>query len=335
MTPIHIIFFGSSSDSVIILQKLETLHDNNYEVKIAAVVTQPPKPVGRKQVMTPTPVATWAKERQIAVLTFPTNPDHPTQYQDEQAVIDSLEPFKADLIVSASYGQKIPFATIRDAKFGGLNVHPSLLPRWRGADPVPWAILSGDHQTGASLVTLTEQFDDGKILAQKKIAISDNDTTDELRAKLFMAGADLLAQSLPDILDGKMKGAPQDKEKVTVARRLSRQDGFVPWEIIKNAMQGNDVEITKRPPMLLLDTHHISVIMVNALRALNPWPGVWTTINPTNPTDATNPTNEKRLKILACHAETVTHQLILDSVQLEGKKPVSWEQFTQSYPVTS
>ncbi len=200
---INVVFFGSTSDSVIVLDKLYTLTPTPYT--LSAVVTQPPKPVGREQVLTPTPVEIWTKEHTVPVLSFPTKPDKPWEYENEETVIDTLQTLKADLLVSASYGQKIPAATIQDAKFGGLNVHPSLLPRWRGADPVPWAILSGDHQAGVSVVTLAPTFDQGAIIAQKKVPITPEDTSDPFRTRLFTLGADLLIQSLPDYLTAKTK----------------------------------------------------------------------------------------------------------------------------------
>ncbi|MBI4066177.1 methionyl-tRNA formyltransferase, partial [Candidatus Gottesmanbacteria bacterium] len=192
----RIIFFGSTGDSVSVLEKLIT-------PRVRAVVTQPARPVGRKQMLTPTPVETWAKARGIAVLSFPSDPEKPWLYADERQVIDALQPLKANLLVSACYGQKIPWETIRQARFGGLNVHPSLLPRWRGADPVPWAILAGDHQTGVTVATLSEKFDEGAVVAQKKFPIIDSDTSDALRTTLFTIGADLLMEVIPEFLSTK------------------------------------------------------------------------------------------------------------------------------------
>ena len=118
-----VILFGSTSDSVLILEKLR--------VHVCAVVTQPARPVGRNQVLTPTPVETWGKAHGIPVLSFPSDPSKPWLYANENQVIDTLEPLKADVLVSACYGQKIPWEAIKKVRFGGLNVHPSILPRWR------------------------------------------------------------------------------------------------------------------------------------------------------------------------------------------------------------
>src|SRR5690348_3884029 len=261
MTPTSVIFFGSTTDSALVLQKLFTYPD----VVLSAVVTQPPRPIGRKQIITPTPIETWAKEHTIPFLSFVSSEKNPARYADDERVIASLQPFKADLLVSASYGQKIPMQVIGNTKFGGLNVHPSILPRWRGADPVPWAILTGDHQIGVTIVSISENFDSGRIFAQKKIPLLDTDTTDPLRAKLFTLGGELLIATLPDYISGKNKGVPQDLpaqagKTAPYAKRLTREDGFEPWEAIQKAF--TDEAEAKR--------------IDSKFRAFVPWPGVWT-----------------------------------------------------------
>ncbi len=306
--PTTIIFFGSTTDSVLVLEKLMTVNG----CTVAAVVTQPPKPIGRNHTVTATPVELWAKKHTIPVLTFESNPEKPWLYRNEQQVIDTLQPVQADLLVSASYGIKIPWNTIRDAKFGGINVHPSILPYWRGADPVPWAIMEGDHQTGVSVVTLSETFDQGLILAQEKIPITPKDTSDPLRTKLFAIGADLLAGILPVVIQGKLKATRPvshiGSEKPKYARKFTREDGFEPWEAIAAAMSsGADAERIERK-----------------YRALHPWPGVWTRI-----IHAQHNTEPLRLKILELHLD---HNILaIDQVQLEGKKSVSWKQFAEAY----
>ncbi len=262
----NVIFFGSTTDSLLVLEKLSG---------VVAVVTQPPKPVGRKQILTPTPVELWADTHHIPTTT-----------------LDVLSPFKPDLLVSASYGEKIATEDIRHAPHGGLNVHPSILPRWRGADPVPWAILSGDHQIGVSVITLSEKFDRGNIIAQKKVPITDQDMSGPLRTKLFQIGADLLTHALPDYLSGKNKGIPQKGTPEPYARRFTREDGFEPWESLMNPAEAQRIN--------------------RKFRALHPWPGLWTTWK------------EKRVKILGF--DTTPTQ-----VQQEGKTPVSWEQFKKAY----
>lgn len=314
MKDIRTVFFGSTTDSLIVLNALSEWSTSVYRMSIVAVVTQPPRPVGRKQILTPTPVQEWTKGHNIPVLSFPSDPDHPNLYADEQTVVDTLEPLKADLLVTASYGQKIPTKTITDATYGGLNVHPSLLPRWRGADPVPWAIMSGDRQTGVTVLTLTEKFDEGKIIAQKKVPITDNDTTELLRANLFTLGAQLLIEVLPDYFSGKNKGSVQKKSDTPYAKRLTRDDGFEPWEHMKNALK-NTQEAAR---------------IERKFRALTPWPGLWTRL-PSLRSGNGGQATDLRLKILSCHLTHDTY-FSLDTVQLEGKKPVLFTQFLAAYP---
>jgi methionyl-tRNA formyltransferase len=284
-----IIFFGSTTDSVLVLSRLD---------QIICVVTQPPRPVGRKQIVTPTPVEEWAKKQKIPVLSFPHQKDKPWLFENEQTVIDTLQPFTADLLISACFGQKIPIQTIRSAKLGGLNVHPSLLPKWKGADPVPWAILAGDHQTGVTIVTLEERFDEGKIIAQQKYPITDRDTSDEVRSKLFEIGAELLVENLLDYSSGKNSGKAQKSSSTPFARRLTRKDGFISWEEFH--------------PLLISNTD----LLDRKLRAFSPWPGIWTVVKMKNAA-------KKRLKLIALKPSII--------VQLEGKKPVPYEQFAKAY----
>lgn len=295
MNPLHSVFFGSTSDSVLVLERLSPLP--------VAIVTQMAKPVGHKKILTETPVAAWAKAHGVTILSFPTNADKPWMYADEGTVIDALEPVKADLLISACYGQKIPAKTIAEAAHGGLNVHPSILPRWRGADPVPWAILSGDQQTGVSIVTLSEKFDEGLVIAQKKIPVLPTDGAEPLRAKLFSIGADLLAEVLPDYLAGRIKGESQKPGDHSYARRLARQDGFEPWEVLQKAFT-DAAEATR---------------IERKFRAFMPWPGLWTMFE------------NKRLKILGVTMND--GRLTIHSVQLEGKNPVAFSQFARAYHI--
>ncbi|KKU87580.1 hypothetical protein A3A64_04185 [Candidatus Gottesmanbacteria bacterium RIFCSPLOWO2_01_FULL_48_11] len=317
----NIIFFGSTSDSILVLSRLHQFLSLQFNVLISAVVTQPSRPVGRKQVITPTPVEIWAKTHNIPVISFPHNPSQPQLFADDQVVIDTLQPFKADLLVSASFGQKIPWQTIQATKFGGLNVHPSLLPRWRGADPVPWAIMAGDAQTGVTIVTLSKTFDAGEIIAQKKLPITDKDFSDPLRTKLFELGAVLLMKILPEVSTYHTPGVNRlhTPGKEPYARRLTRDDGFEPWKAIQKAFE--DSEEAKR--------------IDRKFRALSPWPGVWSEIKLKSIEPRVQGIEKKRLKILALHLapkpSTLNPTLILDSVQLEGKNPVSFNQFKKAY----
>ena len=317
MKDISLLFFGSTEDSVVVLEKLAVFTHPQFSLHIAAVITQPARPVGRTQTITKTPVQVWAESHNTPVLSFPSNREKPWLYEDEPSVINTLETFKADFIVSASYGQKIPTKILTDAKFGGLNVHPSILPRWRGGDPVPWAILSGDHQIGVTVVSLSEKFDEGIIYAQEKIPITPKDTSDPLRTKLFEMGAGLLVEVLPLYFEGKAKGKAQLGSDEPRAKRFTRDLGFEPWETLLLA-QTSEEEAAR---------------IERKFRALNPWPGIWTKVTNSQNDKATNRVSEKRVKILSL---ILDHgKLAIEQVQLEGKNPVSWKQFVEGYNIST
>lgn len=334
MKDINTVFFGSTKNSVIVLERLVTCHLSPVTLRMRAVVTQPPRPVGRKKLITPTPVEVWAKKHNIPVLHFRSNKAKPWEYEDEHVVIQSLSTFKPDLLISASYGQKIPVNKLHPT-YGGLNVHPSLLPRWRGGDPVPWAILAGDHQTGVTVVTLSEEFDKGEILAHKKHPIKPDDFATPLRTKLFEIGADLLMLTLPDFLTHKHHKQIQSNMDSTYARRFRRIDGYIPWELLRQAIdQPTSFDLdTMTLPIIQSDLRNIyerqSVSLAEFVsrmyHALTPWPGIWTEVNIKHQGSHV----KKRLKILKLHTD---HDLlVLDEVQLESKLPMLWNQFNHAF----
>jgi methionyl-tRNA formyltransferase len=328
------VFFGSTSDSVIVLDKIckSRLSANppvlSDGLQLIAVVTQPPRPTGRKHRLIPTAVAVWANSHNIPCITFQNDPVKPWLFADEKSVEKELHRLGAGLIISACYGQKIPQSVIGNAEYGGLNIHPSLLPRWRGADPVPWSILEGDENTGVTIVTLSDKFDSGKIISQITVHLSGNELPDPLRTRLFNDGANLLVKILPDYLSGKISGTPQDITKSIYAKKLTRENGFVSWDEIVKAMSGGPG----------------AVPLERKIRAFSPWPGVWTKIKLKDPFEKTqgrqkeklkvNKTidnNDKRLKILSAFLQPATNNLQLNLVQLEGKKPVPFIQFAPAY----
>ena len=198
--------------------------------------------------------------------------------------------------ILASYGHIITEDTLTAIPKGILNVHPSLLPKYRGPTPVPTAILNGEATTGVTIIKLDREVDHGPIVIQKEIPISANDTSASLLKKLFCLGADLMLKILPDYLSGKIEPRPQNHSLATFTQKLTRDSGFIPA-----AQLFTDPAITERK-----------------IRAYNPWPGVWTEIG------------HKRLKIIEAHLEN--GKLFLDLVQLEGKKPVSWKQLSEGHP---
>ena len=205
--------------------------------------------------------------------------------------------FRPDLGVVASFGALIPQKVINWPKKGLLNLHPSLLPKYRGPTPIPTAILNGEKETGLTIIKVDEQIDHGPIVAQFKETIKEEDTSESLLNRLFAIGSDVLVTILPSFLEDRIEIKKQDHIKATFTQKLTRDDGKIDWS--------KPIDYQER-----------------FVRAMFPWPGAWGEVKANN--------QVKRLKILKAHLKN--KKLILDLVQLEGKKPVTWKQFLEGYP---
>ncbi|MGD8486658.1 MAG: methionyl-tRNA formyltransferase, partial [Chloroflexota bacterium] len=211
--PVRTLFFGSGAVALPVLEHLLEID----LLTVVAVVTAPPRPAGRKGTLRPTPVAELAERRGLPVTT-------PASLRDD-AVLDALRAYRPGLIVLADYGRLIPAAVLEMPAHGALNIHPSLLPRHRGASPVVAAILAGDPVTGVTVMRMDEGLDTGPILAQATLPLDGSEVTPELEARLAELGARLLIEHLPAWLEGSLKARPQPSEGATVTRLLRREDG--------------------------------------------------------------------------------------------------------------
>ncbi len=212
------VFFGSGSFAVPVLARLSDAGPaGTVPVEVVAVVTAPPRPAGRSGELRPTPIAVLAGTQHLPVLT-------PATLRDEGALAE-LRAAGPELIVLADYGRLIPPAVLALPRHGALNLHPSLLPRHRGASPIPAAILAGDEHTGVTLMRMDEGMDSGPILAQREITLEGNEVAPELETMLAGVAADLLVEVLPAWLDGSLQAWPQPDEGVTMTRPLRRADG--------------------------------------------------------------------------------------------------------------
>ena len=210
---------------------------------IAGVYTRPDKPAGRGKQPSAPPVKQLALERGLPVYQPPS-----LKAQDVHRQTAALSP---DVIVVAAYGRLIPANILDLPLLGCLNVHPSLLPRYRGPSPAPWAILNGDDITGVSIIKLDEGMDSGPIVASRETRIGPEETAGALTARLFEMGASLLVEILPRWGQGQIEARPQDDSQATFTKLLSRDDGKIDWE------QGAE-EIARQ------------------MRAYYPWPGTFT-----------------------------------------------------------
>lgn len=236
----RIVFMGTPRFAVPTLEALAA--QASYE--LVCVVTQPDRPAGRGRQLAASPVKEAALARGLPVW-------QPATLRDPQAV-EKLRALSPTLIVIAAFGQILRPEVLAIPPKGCLNVHASLLPRWRGAAPIPAAILAGDEETGVTIMLLDEGMDTGPILTQVSLPIHPDDTTGSLTERLALLGADLLIQTLPRWLAGEIQPRPQDHGQATACRPLRKEEGWLDWTCP-------------------------AVQLSRQVRAYNPWPGAYTT----------------------------------------------------------
>ena len=209
---------------------------------VAAVVTQPDKPKGRDLKLQPSPVKSLALKLKLPVL-------QPPRARDEQ-FIATLRALKADLIVVVAYGHILPQTILDLPKFGCLNVHTSLLPKFRGAAPIQWAIVTGETETGVTVMKMDAGLDTGPIVSQRRTPILPTDDSATLHDRLARLGAELLAQTIPDFVAGKIQPQPQPAGSASHAPKIRKEDGRIDWNLP-------------------------AISIWNRLRAFTPWPGAF------------------------------------------------------------
>ncbi len=234
----RLVFMGSPEFAVL---PLEYLVRNHWHV--VAVYTQPDHPAGRGRALLPSPVKRKAAAWKLPVV-------QPASLKRPEAVVE-LESFHPDVIVVAAFGQILPHSVLAIPRYGCLNIHPSLLPRSRGASPVAAAILAGDEFTGVSIMLMDEGLDTGPVLAQAQIPIAGMDTSGTLASKLSRIGAQLLLEVLPRWLGGELTPRPQDEALASYYRPISKEAGEIDWQLAATS-------IWRR------------------VRAYSPWPGCYT-----------------------------------------------------------
>lgn len=198
---------------------LHRLVDNGYE--IVGVVTQPDRPVGRKRTLTPPPVKAEAEKHGIPVL-------QPEKLRAPEAVASIMD-WMPDLIVTAAYGQILPEALLKAPKHGCINIHASLLPKYRGGAPIHRAIINGERETGVTIMYMVKALDAGDMIAKVTVPIDDTDTVGSLHDKLSEAGSELLILTIPDLIAEKVEAVAQDHDQATYAPNLTRDDERIDW----------------------------------------------------------------------------------------------------------
>lgn len=210
--------------------------------EVTAVVTRPERPKGRHLKMAPCPLKAFADRAGVSVLT----PDKP----NDPEVVARLAADRPDVLVVVAYGKFLKADLLAVPRLGALNIHPSLLPRYRGAAPIQWAVASGDAKTGVSILYVTEQMDAGDILAQETTPIEEDDTAVTLEARLAETGAVLLGRVLDRLAAGDTAGRKQNEDEVVFAPKLTKEDGRIDWSLSARAIR-------------------------NQVRGFQPWPGAF------------------------------------------------------------
>ena len=315
-----IVFFGTPDYVVPVVDGLlKHFRTNANPHPIEVVITQSPKPAGREKRLAYSPVDCWAYEKKIPKFFDPADL--------------TAEQISADIGVLASYGQFIPDRVIKLFKYGILNIHPSLLPLWRGASPVQASIISGESKTGVSIIKLDKLLDHGPIITQFKDEVSDTDTAESLRQRLFSRSSEVMPALIEAYTAGKISSKKQDEEKATFTRQIKKEDGYIAPNAINAALKGKTVRNKWSINFMKDYTINYTAVSINLfIRAMNPWPVAWSKIQIKNPTSNKTSTGrqELRIKIYKAHLEGTL--FVPDEVQLEGKSPVSWKQFIQGYP---
>ncbi|MDR3456480.1 MAG: methionyl-tRNA formyltransferase [Verrucomicrobiae bacterium] len=308
MTALRIIFMGTAELSCASLEKL--CGDPRFQV--VAVVTQPDKPKGRDLKLQPSPVKVLAQKFNLTVW-------QPLKARDENFIAE-LRALKPDLIVVVAYGQILPQSVLDLPAHGCLNVHTSLLPKYRGAAPIQWAIANGDAETGVTIMKMDAGLDTGPVLALRRTPIVPEDDSQILHDRLAQLGAQLLVETILDYVAGKIRPQPQPAEGSTYAAKIKKEDGHIDWNLPAKRIWSRQ-------------------------RAFTPWPGAFTFL-PATPrpqllkiwrlelVERSGPAGEvlsvdKDGIVVACGEGAVR---ILE-LQLEGGKRLTCAQFLSGHPL--
>jgi methionyl-tRNA formyltransferase len=303
----NIVFFGTSEFAMPVLTKLI-----NSKHKVLAVVTQPDRQKGRSLKVSPSPTKVLAKTKNI-----------PVHQPDDASGGDSiayLKKLNADLFVVVAFGQILKKEVLEIPKIYSVNIHGSLLPKYRGAAPTNWAIINDDKVSGATIIKMNEKMDEGDIILKKEILIDSEDTNITLSEKLSDIGAAALMEAMDLIQSGSVRLIPQEDSKATYAPKLKKEDGLINW-------------------------NEPAVMIHNEVRGFLPWPGAYTHFNgkilkilKTEILEADNKkaANGEFLGIIKDKGMIIKTQdgnLLIQHVQIEGKKPMNAEAFLRGHRI--
>lgn len=278
---LNFIFLGTPD---VASKTLEILKSNGYLPTL--IITSPDKPQGRKMIITPPPVKIWAKKNNIPYL-------QPEKIDDE--FISNLKPETYNLSIVVAYGKILPEKIINLPKLGTINIHYSLLPKYRGASPLEAVLLNGDTETGVTIQQMVFKLDSGPILAQEKIPINIIETKEDIKKKLINLGANTLCKILPKIVDGQIKGEEQNEVEATHCKKIKKEDGEI-------------------------NINDNGIVNYNKYRAFYGWPGIYFFTEK----------NNKKMRVKITKAKYENNSFIIEKVIPEGKKEISYKDFLKN-----
>lgn len=297
----RIVFFGTPEFAVPSFEALRSGPDT-----LVGVVCQPDKPAGRGQQLTAPPVKLAAQAARVPIL-------QPTKVRTPE-FLDALRAWQPDLIVVAAYGRILPATVLDLPPLGCINVHASLLPRYRGAAPIQWSILNGDVETGITIMQMSEEMDAGDILLQRATPIAPTETYGELQARLAGLGAQVLLEALDGLRRGTLKPVPQDPAQVSMAPMIHKADGRIDWQ-----------QPAER--------------IACRVRAFHPWPSAFTYLHgkllkihrarAAASTRTAAPGTLTAVALDALHIATTCGDLLIEELQLEGRKRMAASDFAR------
>jgi methionyl-tRNA formyltransferase len=302
---LSIVFAGTPEFAVPALEALVA-----SEQRVIAVYTQPDRPAGRGQKLTMSPVKQCALRYGLCV-------EQPPRLREAEQ-LDRLAELRPDLMVVVAYGLILPQAALDIPRLGCINIHASLLPRWRGAAPIHRAIEAGDRETGVTIMRMEAGLDTGPMLLERRAPIHATDTTATVHDRLAMLGAEALLAALPGIGDGSLASRPQPSDGVTYAAKITKEEARIEWS-------------------------RVAVELDRQIRAFNPWPVAQTSLNgaqlriwhalPTAEKHSVPPGSVVRTDAQGIHVATGDGTLVLTQVQSAGRKPVAADEFARSQPL--
>ncbi len=307
MKPYSIAIAGSTAHTV---QCADALLQSD-KFNIPWVLTPEPKAIGRKQVVTKNPLHIWAEEHGIRVILLNKKIDLHVKQLIEETVSQLGQ---IDFLLVVDFGYLIPDWLLTLPHIAPLNIHPSLLPKWRGSSPGQFVLLYGDTNSAVTLMEMNAGLDTGPIIHQEKFTVEPSWTQGEYYQFSFELITKVLADKIVEFAQTGRKTAQSTLLPMTVARRLTREDGFISWRTVST---GRVLENELLKEVTNSNNQNIVQVIEHASRAFAPWPGLWTII----PTVK----GERRMQILKCHVGN-NNSLILDTVKIEGQAEASWSQ---------